>query len=125
MRLWSAESCKRLDEYQLPDRAPLIDFDFDEGKVMLDCFVLLMVFYIKIIDFSLLGLSLHMSFHPTKLKMRWLSKQWPKTSHDSFRIYIEGLMGLLIGKKKNIFVACSKPSLGSFRTASISPRFSK
>ncbi|KAH6814365.1 F-box family protein with WD40/YVTN repeat doamin [Perilla frutescens var. frutescens] len=34
MRLWSAESCKGLDEYQLPDRAPLIDFDFDEGKVV-------------------------------------------------------------------------------------------
>ncbi|CAA0816585.1 F-box/WD-40 repeat-containing protein [Striga hermonthica] len=34
MRLWSAESCKRLDEYFLPDKAPLIDFDFDEGKVV-------------------------------------------------------------------------------------------
>ncbi|XP_042013268.1 F-box/WD-40 repeat-containing protein At3g52030-like [Salvia splendens] len=33
MRLWSAESCKGLDEYQLPDRAPLIDFNFDEGKI--------------------------------------------------------------------------------------------
>ncbi|KAL8038684.1 hypothetical protein ABFX02_11G124100 [Erythranthe guttata] len=34
MRLWSAESCKTLDEYRLPDKAPLIDFDFDEGKVV-------------------------------------------------------------------------------------------
>ncbi|KAK4424921.1 F-box/WD-40 repeat-containing protein [Sesamum alatum] len=34
MRLWSAERCKRLDEYFLPDKAPLIDFDFDEGKVV-------------------------------------------------------------------------------------------
>ncbi|CAI9769455.1 unnamed protein product [Fraxinus pennsylvanica] len=34
MRLWSAESCKCLDEYFLPDKAPLIDFDFDEGKVV-------------------------------------------------------------------------------------------
>nr|XP_016475415.1 PREDICTED: F-box/WD-40 repeat-containing protein At3g52030-like isoform X2 [Nicotiana tabacum] len=33
MRLWSAESCKCLDEYFLVDKAPLIDFDFDEGKV--------------------------------------------------------------------------------------------
>ncbi|KAL6565627.1 hypothetical protein OROHE_004682 [Orobanche hederae] len=32
MRLWSAESCKGLDEFFLPDRAPLIDFDFDESK---------------------------------------------------------------------------------------------
>ncbi|XP_049377999.1 F-box/WD-40 repeat-containing protein At3g52030 [Solanum stenotomum] len=34
MRLWSAESCKCLDEYFLVDKAPLIDFDFDEGKVV-------------------------------------------------------------------------------------------
>uniref|UniRef100_A0A5B7BI04 F-box domain-containing protein n=1 Tax=Davidia involucrata TaxID=16924 RepID=A0A5B7BI04_DAVIN len=34
MRLWSAESCKCLDEYSLPDNAPLIDFDFDESKVV-------------------------------------------------------------------------------------------
>ncbi|KAL8555340.1 hypothetical protein ACS0TY_003230 [Phlomoides rotata] len=33
MRLWSAESCRGLDEYLLPDM-PLIDFDFDEGKVV-------------------------------------------------------------------------------------------
>lgn len=35
MRLWSAESYKCLDEYVLPDKAPLIDFDFDESKVIL------------------------------------------------------------------------------------------
>lgn len=34
MRLWSAESYKCLDEYALPDKAPLIDFDFDESKVV-------------------------------------------------------------------------------------------
>ncbi|KAG8363634.1 hypothetical protein BUALT_Bualt19G0042900 [Buddleja alternifolia] len=34
MRLWSAESCRGLDEYVLPDKAPLIDFDFDEGKIV-------------------------------------------------------------------------------------------
>ncbi|KAL2491636.1 F-box/WD-40 repeat-containing protein [Abeliophyllum distichum] len=34
MRLWSAESGKCLDEFFLPDKAPLIDFDFDEGKVV-------------------------------------------------------------------------------------------
>ncbi|GFP84284.1 F-box/WD-40 repeat-containing protein at3g52030 [Phtheirospermum japonicum] len=34
MRLWSAESCKALDNYFLPDKAPLIDFDFDESKVV-------------------------------------------------------------------------------------------
>lgn len=34
MRLWSVESYSCLDEYALPDRAPLIDFDFDEGKVV-------------------------------------------------------------------------------------------
>ncbi|KAJ8565507.1 hypothetical protein K7X08_008083 [Anisodus acutangulus] len=34
MRLWSAESYKCLDEFVLVDRAPLIDFDFDEGKVV-------------------------------------------------------------------------------------------
>nr|XP_027113883.1 F-box/WD-40 repeat-containing protein At3g52030-like isoform X1 [Coffea arabica] len=33
MRLWSAESYNFLDEYSLPDKAPLIDFDFDENKV--------------------------------------------------------------------------------------------
>ncbi|CAH2080642.1 unnamed protein product [Thlaspi arvense] len=32
MRLWSAESYKCLDEYSIPDSAPLIDFDFDESK---------------------------------------------------------------------------------------------
>ncbi|XP_027163568.1 F-box/WD-40 repeat-containing protein At3g52030 [Coffea eugenioides] len=34
MRLWSAESYNFLDEYSLPDKAPLIDFDFDENKVV-------------------------------------------------------------------------------------------
>ncbi|KAI5681412.1 hypothetical protein M9H77_02640 [Catharanthus roseus] len=34
MRLWSVESYRCLDEYSLPDRAALIDFDFDEGKVV-------------------------------------------------------------------------------------------
>ncbi|KAG5539109.1 hypothetical protein RHGRI_019609 [Rhododendron griersonianum] len=32
MRLWSAENYKCLDEYSLPDKAPLVDFDFDESK---------------------------------------------------------------------------------------------
>ncbi|KAK2968264.1 hypothetical protein RJ640_027653 [Escallonia rubra] len=34
MRLWSVGSYKCLDEFSLPDRAPLVDFDFDESKVM-------------------------------------------------------------------------------------------
>ncbi|KAG5539110.1 hypothetical protein RHGRI_019609 [Rhododendron griersonianum] len=34
MRLWSAENYKCLDEYSLPDKAPLVDFDFDESKVV-------------------------------------------------------------------------------------------
>ncbi|XP_052192673.1 F-box/WD-40 repeat-containing protein At3g52030 isoform X1 [Diospyros lotus] len=34
MRLWSSESCRFLDEFGLPDRAPLVDFDFDEAKVV-------------------------------------------------------------------------------------------
>ncbi|KAK3023819.1 hypothetical protein RJ639_044743 [Escallonia herrerae] len=34
MRLWSVESYKCLDEFSLPDRAPLVDFDFDESKVV-------------------------------------------------------------------------------------------
>ncbi|KAL6981124.1 hypothetical protein U1Q18_022754 [Sarracenia purpurea var. burkii] len=34
MRLWSAENYKCLDEYSLPDSAPLVDFDFDESKVV-------------------------------------------------------------------------------------------
>lgn len=34
MRLWSVDSYKCLDEYFLPDRASLIDFDFDESKVV-------------------------------------------------------------------------------------------
>ncbi|XP_074308407.1 F-box/WD-40 repeat-containing protein At3g52030 [Silene latifolia] len=34
MRLWSAESCKCLEEYSLSDLPPLVDFDFDESKVV-------------------------------------------------------------------------------------------
>nr|XP_019708543.1 F-box/WD-40 repeat-containing protein At3g52030 isoform X2 [Elaeis guineensis] len=34
LRLWSAESCKYLDEYSLPDMEPLVDCDFDENKVV-------------------------------------------------------------------------------------------
>ncbi|VFQ61453.1 unnamed protein product [Cuscuta campestris] len=34
MRLWSAESYKCLDEYTLPMKAPLRDYDFDESKVV-------------------------------------------------------------------------------------------
>ncbi|XP_057499653.1 F-box/WD-40 repeat-containing protein At3g52030 [Actinidia eriantha] len=34
MRLWSVENYKCLDEFSLPDRAPLVDFDFDESKVV-------------------------------------------------------------------------------------------
>lgn len=33
MRLWSVKSYKCLEEYSVPDRARLIDFDFDESKV--------------------------------------------------------------------------------------------
>ncbi|GFY92208.1 F-box family protein with WD40/YVTN repeat doamin [Actinidia rufa] len=35
MRLWSVENYKCLDEFSLPDRAPLVDFDFDESKCIL------------------------------------------------------------------------------------------
>ncbi|XP_038989800.1 F-box/WD-40 repeat-containing protein At3g52030 isoform X4 [Phoenix dactylifera] len=34
LRLWSAESCKYLDEYSLPDMNPLVDCDFDESKIV-------------------------------------------------------------------------------------------
>ncbi|KAM7472546.1 hypothetical protein LguiA_010729 [Lonicera macranthoides] len=34
MRLWSVESYKYLDEFSLPDKGPLVDFDFDESKVV-------------------------------------------------------------------------------------------
>ncbi|XP_059651912.1 F-box/WD-40 repeat-containing protein At3g52030 isoform X2 [Cornus florida] len=34
MRLWSAERYKCLDEYSLPDNTRLVDFDFDENKVV-------------------------------------------------------------------------------------------
>ena len=33
MRLWSVNSYKCLEEYSVPDRARVIDFDFDESKV--------------------------------------------------------------------------------------------
>ncbi|KAG1370055.1 F-box/WD-40 repeat-containing protein [Cocos nucifera] len=34
LRLWSAESCKYLDEYSLPAMNPLVDCDFDENKIV-------------------------------------------------------------------------------------------
>lgn len=34
MHLWSVERYKCLDAYSLPDKAPLVDFDFDESKVV-------------------------------------------------------------------------------------------
>lgn len=34
MRLWSVKSYKCLEEYSVPDRARLIDFDFDESKIV-------------------------------------------------------------------------------------------
>nr|CAD1820107.1 unnamed protein product [Ananas comosus var. bracteatus] len=34
LRLWSAGSCQYLDEYRCPDANPLIDFDFDENKIV-------------------------------------------------------------------------------------------
>lgn len=34
MRLWSVKSYKCLEEYSVPDRAHLIDFDFDESKIV-------------------------------------------------------------------------------------------
>ncbi|XP_056692160.1 F-box/WD-40 repeat-containing protein At3g52030 isoform X2 [Spinacia oleracea] len=34
MRLWSSENYKCLEEYSLSDLAPLVDFDFDESKVV-------------------------------------------------------------------------------------------
>ncbi|KAF8403765.1 hypothetical protein HHK36_011870 [Tetracentron sinense] len=34
MRLWSSESYKCLEEYSVPDRLPLVDFDFDESKIV-------------------------------------------------------------------------------------------
>ncbi|GMH04404.1 hypothetical protein Nepgr_006243 [Nepenthes gracilis] len=34
MRLWSSESYKCLEEYSLSDMSPLVDFDFDESKIV-------------------------------------------------------------------------------------------
>ncbi|XP_073013207.1 F-box/WD-40 repeat-containing protein At3g52030 isoform X1 [Typha latifolia] len=34
LRLWSAESCKYVDEYCAPDMNPLVDFNFDENKIV-------------------------------------------------------------------------------------------
>lgn len=34
MRLWSLESYKCLEEYAVPDNVSLVDFDFDESKVV-------------------------------------------------------------------------------------------
>lgn len=34
LRLWSAESCKYMNEYNVPDSKMLIDFNFDENKIV-------------------------------------------------------------------------------------------
>ncbi|KAL6129703.1 hypothetical protein ACLB2K_073052 [Fragaria x ananassa] len=34
MRLWSLESYKCVGEYPIPDKVPLVDFDFDESKIV-------------------------------------------------------------------------------------------
>ncbi|CAN7080909.1 unnamed protein product [Brassica oleracea var. botrytis] len=34
MRLWSLDSSKCMEEYSLPDAASLVDFDFDESKIV-------------------------------------------------------------------------------------------
>jgi hypothetical protein len=34
MQLWSAESYQCLGEYSVPDKSPLVDFDFDESKIV-------------------------------------------------------------------------------------------
>ena len=34
LRLWSAESCKFMNEYNVPNSKTLVDFDFDENKVI-------------------------------------------------------------------------------------------
>lgn len=46
MRLWSVKSYKCLEEYSVPDKARLIDFDFDESKVIeyVLCIILLILF---------------------------------------------------------------------------------
>ncbi|KAM0842735.1 hypothetical protein ACQ4PT_058180 [Festuca glaucescens] len=34
LRLWSAENCKYMNEYNVPDSKMLVDFDFDENKIV-------------------------------------------------------------------------------------------
>ncbi|KAF0894564.1 hypothetical protein E2562_001866 [Oryza meyeriana var. granulata] len=34
LRLWSAESCKYINEYSVPNAKVLVDFDFDENKIV-------------------------------------------------------------------------------------------
>ncbi|XP_066339433.1 F-box/WD-40 repeat-containing protein At3g52030-like isoform X1 [Miscanthus floridulus] len=34
LRLWSAESCKFMNEYNVPNSKTLVDFDFDENKIV-------------------------------------------------------------------------------------------
>lgn len=34
LRLWSAESCKFMNEYSVPNSKTLVDFDFDENKIV-------------------------------------------------------------------------------------------
>ncbi|VAH94020.1 unnamed protein product [Triticum turgidum subsp. durum] len=34
LRLWSAESCKYMNEYNVPNSKMLVDFDFDENKIV-------------------------------------------------------------------------------------------
>jgi len=34
LRLWSAETCKFMNEYNVPNAKTLVDFDFDENKVI-------------------------------------------------------------------------------------------
>jgi WD40 repeat protein len=34
LRLWSAESCKYMNEYIVPSSKMLVNFDFDENKVI-------------------------------------------------------------------------------------------
>uniref|UniRef100_A0A0E0MD66 F-box domain-containing protein n=1 Tax=Oryza punctata TaxID=4537 RepID=A0A0E0MD66_ORYPU len=34
LRLWSAESCKYMNEYNVPNTKMLVDFDFDENKIV-------------------------------------------------------------------------------------------
>ncbi|GAV75414.1 F-box-like domain-containing protein [Cephalotus follicularis] len=34
IRLWSLDGYKCIEEYSIPDKAPLVDFDFDESKIV-------------------------------------------------------------------------------------------